>query len=408
MRYVILGASAAGINAAKTIRELDSSSEIIIVSSDKNVYSRCMLHYIIGNRRDLEGISFIERDFFEKYNIQWFKGIDVIDVNIDESLILLEDGKEVKYDKLLIATGAQAVIPPLKNLREAKGVYPLRSIEDALTIRERASSIEEAVIIGAGLVGLDAAIGLMERGVKVTIIEMANRILSLQLDERAASSYEMLLKAHGAEVITGAAVSEAIVNENGFIEAVKLKDGKEIACQMVVVATGVKPNVDFIKDERIKIDKGIVVNDRGETTAPSIYAAGDVCGRAAIWPIAVKQGITAGYNMAGKAKEMEDYFSLKNSMNFLGLETISLGLIDAPDDSYTVYISDKGDTYKKIIYKDGVIHGAIMQNDVSYCGVLTNLIKDKADVIKVKKNYFNISYGDFYSVDEQGRYVYKY
>lgn len=408
MRYIILGASAAGINAAKTIRELDNSSEIMMISSDNNIYSRCMLHHIIGNRRDVEGISFIEKDYFQKYNIQWLRGADVIEIKIDESLILLEGGGEERYDKLLIATGASAVIPPIKNLREAKGVYTLRNIEDALSIRESAAFIKEAVVIGAGLVGLDAAVGLMERGVKVTIIEMGDRILPLQLDERAAASYEGLLERHGATVLTGVSVSEAIINKDGFIGAVRLSNGAEICCEIAVVAAGVRPNIDFIKDKRIKIDKGIFVNDSCETSVDSIYAAGDVCGKAAIWPFAVKQGITAGFNMTGNFKEMSDYFSLKNSMNFLGLETISLGLINAPDESYTVYIFDRNNIYKKIIVKDGIIHGAILQNDVAYCGVLTQLIKNKVDISKIKKNIFNISYGDFYNVDDKGSYFYKY
>lgn len=408
MRYVILGASAAGINAAKTIRELDSSSEIIMISEDKNVYSRCVLHHIISKRRDVNDISFIEKDYFEKYNIQWLKGVNVIDININKSLVMLEDGRAEKYDKLLIATGASAVIPPIKNLREAKGVHPLRNIEDALAIRERAYFVKEAVVIGAGLVGLDAAIGLMERGVKVTIIEMSDRILPLQLDEKAAASYEKLFKEHGATVHTSASVSEAVANKDGFIEAVKLKDGTQIACEMAVVAAGVTPNIWFIKDERIKIDKGIDVNDRCETTVPSIYAAGDICGKTGIWPFAVKQGITAGYNMTGNVKEMDDYFTSKNSMNFLGAATVSLGIIYPPDDSYDVYIFDNNNVYKKIIVKDGIIYGAILQNDVAYCGVLTQLIKNKVDISRIKKNIFDISYADFYNVDEKGKYVYKY
>lgn len=408
MKHLILGASAAGINAAKTIRQLDKNCEITIISSDNNVYSRCMLHHIIGKHRDLDGISFITKDFFEKYNIHWIKNKTVTEINTKDKKVILNDNENITYDKLLIATGSSASIPPIKNLKDAKGVYTLRHIEDAEGIDEKAETCKEAAIIGAGLVGIDAAVGLLARGLKISIIEMSDRILPLQLDKKASDKYRKLLEEQGVEIHTNACVEEAILNEDGFIKGLKLDNGKEIKCDMAIVAAGVKPNISFINNSDIKVERGISINNKCETSSDSIYAAGDVCGKIGIWPLAVKQAITAAYNMVGYNKVLDDDFGLKNSMNFFRLETISIGLINPPDDSYKVDIIDTPNVYKKIIHKDGIIYGTILQGNVSYCGVLTQLIKNKIDVSNINKNIFNINYADFYSIDSDGKYQYNY
>lgn len=407
MRYLILGASAAGINAAKTIRELDNSSEIAIISEDTKVYSRCMLHHVISGSRTVEEINFIEKDFFAKYKISWIKGKKVIDLNIDKNEVKLNDDTVEKYNKLLIATGSSSVIPPIKNLREAKEVYTLRNISDVFHIQNSLKKAKNVVIIGAGLVGIDALIGIMNNNLKISLVEMGDRILPLQLDKKAASKYEKLLIEKGIDIYTSAKVEEVILNKAGFVKKVILSDGTAINCDLAVVAAGVKANIDFIKDSRIKVNRGIVVDSTCKTTVENIYAAGDVCATAPIWPIAVKEAITAAYTMTGNYKVLDDNFGLRNSMNFLGLQTVSLGLIDPPDSSYTVDILENKDIYKKIIHKDGIIYGALLVGDIAYCGVLSYLIRNKVNISKIEKNIFQIDYSDFYNVKPDGQYAYK-
>ncbi|GIM29177.1 nitrate reductase subunit beta [Clostridium polyendosporum] len=407
MKYVIIGASAAGVNAAKTLRELDNSSEITVISKDTNVYSRCMLHHVIGGRRNLEKISFVDKDFFSKYRVTWIKNKSIIDINIDKRELVLEDNSAEKYDKLLIASGASSFIPPVKNLREAKRVYSLRDYDDVLNIEEGIKVSKKAVILGAGLVGIDAAIGLMERDISLSIVEMGDRILPLQLDKKAANRYQKLLKDKNIEIYTSVKLEEVILKEGGFVDKVKLSDGTEIECDMIVVAAGVRPNVGFIKNESIKIERGIVVDNTCSTSAKDVYAAGDVTFTAPIWPIAVKQGIVAAYNMTGHKKYLEDTFALRNSMNFLGLECVSLGIVEAPDNSYVVDIIETEDVYKKIIHKDGIVYGAILVGDISYCGVLQYIVKNKIDISNINKNIFKIDYSDFFSIKEDGQFKYK-
>jgi nitrite reductase (NADH) large subunit len=406
MKYIILGASAAGISAAKTLRELEPSSEIVVISHDTFVYSRCMLHHLISGERPIEKLNFIEKDFFKNNNMVWISGKKIKKLNSSNKEILLDDNRTLSFDKLLIATGSSSFIPPVKNLREAKNVFGLRNLEDAEAIKEKSQVAKAILIIGAGLVGIDAALGLIEKDISISIVELSDRILPLQLDKKAAAEYENLFKEKAVQIITGTSVEEILVDEQNNVIGAKLNNGQKITCDMIVVAAGVRPNVDFIDEKEISLDRGIVINEKCETSAKDVYAAGDVCGRSPIWPIAVKQGKVAAYNMAGKEKYCDDNFAYRNSMNFLGLDTISIGISEACDESYSVDILDDNYTYKKIISKDGIIYGALLQGDTSYAGVLTYLIKNKIDISKINKCIFDIDYADFFNIKPNGEYEY--
>lgn len=406
-KYVIIGASAAGINAAKTLRKLDKSSKITIISKDDAVYSRCMLHKVLEGSRNLETINFIDPDFFEKNNIEWIKDADVSTIDIDKEKVLLQDNSSFKFDKLLIASGASSFIPPVKNLREAKGVYSLRNFEDVTAIQDKLKSTKRVVILGAGLVGIDALLGLMVKNIKISVVEMGDKILPLQLDKIASTMYEKLLKEKGIDVFTSVKLEKVVLNKDGFVSKAVLSNSTTIDCDMIIVAAGVRPNISFIKDSRIKVEKGIVIDKHCKTTVDNIYAAGDVTFTAPIWPIAVKQGITAAYNMAGINRELTDNFGMKNSMNLFNLPCVSLGNVNPPDDSYSVDTLEWDGVYQKIIHKDGVIYGALLVGDISYCGVLGYLIKNKINISNIHKNIFDIDYSDFYNVEEDGQYSYQ-
>ena len=276
-----------------------------------------------------------------------------------------------------------------------------------MNIEEGIKKSKKAVILGAGLVGIDSAIGLMERGIKLSIVEMGNRILPLQLDQKGADKYQKLFKDKAVDIYTSVSLEEVILKEDGYVSKAKLSDGTLIDCDMIVVAAGVRPNIGFIKNTNINVNKGIVIDKSCRTSEKDVYAAGDVTFTAPIWPIAVKQGIAAAYNMYGEERVFDDTFALRNSMNFLGLETVSLGIVEAPDDSYTVDIIETKNVYKKVIHKDGIIYGAILLGDISYCGVLHQLIKNKINISNINKNIFKIDYADFFNVQKDGQYKYE-
>lgn len=407
MNYVVLGASAAGINAIKVLRELDEKANITLISKDEHIYSRCMLHHIISEHRTLDSLNFVETKFDEKYNISWKNSCTVNNIDIEnKEVYILETGEKVKYDKLLIATGASSAMPPIKNLKKAKHVYGLRNIEDAYEIKEKAKKCKKIAILGAGLVGIDALIGLLEyKNLDISVIYREPFILNRQLDEYAASVYENKFKELGVKFFKGASVNEICIDNNENIIGVVLDDETYIECDMAIVATGVISNAEFINKEFISYDRGIIIDEKCKTTAKDIFAAGDVVGKNAIWPLAVKQGIIAAYNMAGREEKIDDSFVYRNTMNFLGIPTVSLGIVDMEEDCIVNVRKDETG-YKKFIIKDNVIKGVIVQGDISYVGALTHLIKNNIEIPDLEKRIFEIGYADFFSVKGNGEFCY--
>lgn len=408
MNYVVLGASAAGINAIKVLRELDEKANITLISKDEHIYSRCMLHHIISEHRTLDSLNFVETKFDEKYNISWKKSCTVNNIDIENKEVsIIETGEKVKYDKLLIATGASSAMPPIKNLKQAKYVYGLRNIEDAYEIKEKAKKCKKIAILGAGLVGIDALIGLLEyKNLDISVIYREPFILNRQLDEYSASVYENKFKGLGTKFFKGASVKEICMDNNENIIGVVLDDETYIECDMAIVATGVIPNAEFINKDFISYDRGIIIDENCKTTAKDIFAAGDVVGKNAIWPLAVKQGIVAAYNMTGKEEKINDSFVYRNTMNFLGIPTVSLGVIDMEGEDCIVSVRKDETGYKKFIIKDNVIKGAIIQGDISYVGALTYLIKNNIEIPDLEKRIFDIGYADFFCIKGNGEFCY--
>lgn len=406
--YVIIGASVAGVTAVKTLRKLDKSAKIIVLSKDENIYSRCMLHHVISGHRTIEGINFVGGDFMEKQDATWIKKATVKSIDPDNKTIKYEKDEqeeELAYDKLLIAAGANAFIPPIKNLREAKNVYPLRNIEDAVMIKEKAKHSKNIVILGAGLVGMDALAGLVEiDGIgNLVLIASEDRILDRQLDIRAAKVYEDKFTQKGVKIIKNCNATEVFLDEDGKIKGIGTQSGEVIPCDLLVVSTGVRSNITLVEGSGIETEKGIKINEKGETNKPDIYAAGDVTGTG-IWPLATKQAEVAATNMAGGDAVIEDTFEFKNTMNFLGVPTVSIGFITPADDTYDVLTYTDGDIYKMAVVKDNVLTGFISQGDLSYIGPYTQLIKDKIKVDNLEEGVFEIGYSDFFKIKQDGQF----
>lgn len=407
MAYVVVGASAAGINAAKTLREINKDIEIILVSKDEYVYSRCILHHFLDGRRDIEDLDFSPGEFFKKYDIKWMKGVEVTGIDTKEKKLKLDNGEDLPYEKVVLATGASSFLPPIENLRTANNVIGLRNLDDAIRIKEIAPKVKNIIILGAGLVGVDAMAGLLDYDAKVTMIEMGDRILPLQLDHYAANVYIERLKEEGVDFRFNVRAEKVIVDENNNPVAIKLNTGEEVPGELIIACIGVRSNVGFLEGSGIECDKfGLIFNPKGETNVKDVYGAGDISGRNPIWPTAVKEGLIAANNMCNKDIYMEDFFGSKNTMNFCGVATMSLGTVIKPDDTYEEAVEIKGKDYKKIIHKNGTIYGAIVQGDLSYVGVLTQLIKDKINIDRVKKPIFQIDYSDFFNEKENLEFVY--
>ncbi|WP_196048776.1 NAD(P)/FAD-dependent oxidoreductase [Clostridium saudiense] len=408
MRYVVIGASAAGISGAKTLRELDKNAEIVLISKDENVYSRCILHHYISSHRDIDALNFTGKEFFEENNITWMKGLEVKALNDKEQTLELSNGETLSYDKLLVCSGASAFIPPVPGLREGNNVVGLRNLDDAILIKEQAKKVKNVVVLGAGLVGIDAVSGLLGQGLNISLVEMSNKILPLQLDKHASDVYEKKFIEEGVSLKLDVKAEKLLLDENNNPKALVLNTGEEVPCELVIVATGVRSNVAFMENSNVECDRfGLIIDAKGQTNIENIYGAGDVTGRNPIWPTAVKEGIIAAHNMLGKEMVMTDFFGSKNTMNFVGIATMSLGMVEPADETYIVETKVEDNNYKKIIHKDGKIYGAIIQGDLSYAGVLTQLIKENIDVSKVTKSLFDIDYADFFNIEKNFEFSYK-
>lgn len=408
MRYVVIGASAAGISGAKTLRELDKNAEIVLISKDENVYSRCILHHYISSHRDVDALNFTGKEFFEENNITWMKGLEVKALNDKEQTLELSNGETLSYDKLLVCSGASAFIPPVPGLREGNNVVGLRNLDDAILIKEQAKKVKNVVVLGAGLVGIDAVSGLLGQGLNISLVEMSNKILPLQLDKHASDVYEKKFIEEGVSLKLDVKAEKLLLDENNNPKALVLNTGEEVPCELVIVATGVRSNVAFMENSNVECDRfGLIIDAKGQTNIENIYGAGDVTGRNPIWPTAVKEGIIAAHNMLGKEMVMTDFFGSKNTMNFVGIATMSLGMVEPADETYIVETKVEDNNYKKIIHKDGKIYCAIIQGDLSYAGVLTQLIKENIDVSKVTKSLFDIDYADFFNIEKNFEFSYK-
>jgi len=397
MRYVVIGSSAAGINAVRELRKTDRDAEIILVSKDRNIYSRCILHQYLSGERTLERLNFAEKDFDTVYNVNWMKGREAVSLRPGEHVLVLDGGEEITYDRLLVATGSHTFIPPIKGLAGATNYIGFRNIDDIEVLKEVPKTAKHIVVLGSGLIGIDCATGFLHMGVRVVLVDFAGWLLNKQLDERAAKTYIDAFRANGVEQYYGVGVSEVRVGGDHKIYEIELSDGTVLPCDFFVVTAGVRSNVEFLKDSGLELSKfGLVYDECGRTSDPDVFGAGDVSGLSPIWPVAVKEGMVAAANMAGRNQKMTDFFASKSTMSFLGIHTMSLGMVTPPDDSYRVDVYDKNGVYKKVVSRDGVIVGALLQGDLAYGGVLQQMIARKIDVRKVKKPLFEIDYSDFF------------
>ncbi len=363
MKYVVIGSSAAGINGIRGIRSMDKEGEIVLISEDEQVYSRCILHHYMEGIRGLKKLCFVEDGFMENYKVTWKAGRKAVSLDDEKQIVILDDGSEVDYDRLLIASGAHSFFPPVKNLRETGGVIGFRNLDDIEEIMDQAKYAENIVVMGAGLVGMDCVSGLLPYGKNLYLVEMQDHMLAIQLDSKAAKAYEDAFEEKGVKQYFSLGVSEVIADEAGQVCKVRLTNDEILPCDLLVVTAGVRANIEYLEGSLVQTDqRGLLIDETGKTNIDNIYGAGDVTGRNPIWPVAVKEGLIAGANMAGGHRKMTDFFASKSTMNFMEIPTLSLGIHTKPDDSYeeVTEVTKNGD-YKKIIFKDGHIYGAILQ-----------------------------------------------
>jgi len=314
----------------------------------------------------------------------------------------MTDGSE-PFDTLLIATGADSTkLPPVQSQNPANA-FGLRHLSDAQAIKERAKCAENIVIIGAGLVGLDAAYALIGIGKKPVVVERSDTILSANLDAYTANVYKKKFEEAGCTFHLGQSLSGVDMDADNNVTSIILSSGEKLPCDMAIVAIGTRPAVNFLADSGIDCDKGVVVDRHLATNKKGIYAAGDVTGLSGVWPNAIKQGEVAAKNMCGIPAVYDDTFANKNTIHYFGIPSLSLGKMDV-EEGDVFEIRNSKNKYEKIIMRDGTVVGVIVQGDIAHCGFWQFLIKNKVDVSKIKRPVFSLSFADFYGIKENGEY----
>jgi len=408
MRTVIVGNSAAAVGAIEAIRQHDPRNSITVVADEpQHVYSRPLISYLLGGAVNEAHMHYRPPDFYDRHRVKTMLGVEVVQVDPEEQCISLADGSRLSYDRLLIATGGRPFVPPLPGA-DLEGVFTFTQWDDAQRIERYIErySVETALVVGGGLIGLKTTEALMARSIQVTVVELAEHILSISFDRTASKLAESILRRAGAKIQTGTSVDE-IVARDGRVDHTVLRSGERVDCDLVVFAIGVRPNTGLIPEESgIDVNRGIVVDHKMCTSIPHVYAAGD-CAEAhdlllgtrrpiAIWPNAYRQGHVAGFNMAGIEKEYAGGFPM-NSVEVCGVPTISVGLTDPREDKARYEIMEEYDsevpTYKKLVLEGKRLVGAICVGNIDRAGIYTGLIRDGVDITPFKDRLLSGSFG---------------
>lgn len=386
-RYLIIGDGVAGARAAVKIREMDAEGEIRIFTDEAYpFYYRVRFPEFIGGEVTIQGITIHTEDFYRNKEILLHLEERIIEVDPDKGEVKSQKGKNYPYDLLLMATGGNAFIPPLKGL-EKKGVFTLRTMKDAIEMKEFSSGVRQAILIGGGLVGLETGGALLRRGLRVAVIEHNQRILPRQIDPEGATFLQEKMERMGFSFLLNATTEEIFGNER--VEGVRLKDGRSIEGEMVIISAGVRPNVQLAKAMGLEVKNGIIVNDRLETNIRGVYGAGDCSehrGRVyGIWPAAQRQGEIAGMNMAGGNVPYEGTV-VSNKLKVVGIDLTSAGEIDPEGKLECVVRSDRERcNYCKVTFKEDKIVGCIILGETKGVSEILHAIENKIDVKELKE-----------------------
>ncbi|MFQ6023034.1 MAG: NAD(P)/FAD-dependent oxidoreductase [Acidiferrobacterales bacterium] len=388
MNYVIVGAGPAGVIAAETLRKLDASGSILLLGDEPEPpYSRMAIPYLLAEHVGEDGTYLRHAaNHYETLNVD-VRRDTVCGVTPATKTVTLESGKSLPYDQLLIATGSHTVRPPIPGM-DLPGIENCWTLDDARRIAQRAKPNSRVVLMGAGFIGCIVLEALVARKVKLTVVEMADRMLPRMMDETGGEMIKRWCEKQGVRVLIATRVT-AIEQDNGTLQ-LTLDGGGRLDADLVVCATGVMPNVAFLQDSGVHIDAGIVVDDTLQTSVPGIYAAGDVAqgpdlstGKKevhAIQPTAAEHGRIAGCNMAGRKTPFRGSLSM-NVLNTVGLISSSFGLwmgVDSGDQVKT--IDTERFKYLRLEFDGDVIVGALALGLTQHVGIIRGLIQTRVEL----------------------------
>jgi nitrite reductase (NADH) large subunit len=393
MRFIVVGGSSAGGSLCETVRGLDASAEITLVSQEPwPMYSRCLLPKYINGERTRRELEFRPSNWAERLNILVVVA-RASHIFPRERIVELEFGEKLSYDRLGIATGARAAMPPIRGL-ESRGVFNLYALEAAESIKAWLPNGDKAVVLGAGLIGMKTAAAFTRMKKQVVIVEQKATVMPETLDGKAAELLGQLFARRGVQVMTGQTITEVLADKGGRIESVRLDSGEIIECDILVCAVGTTPNVELIREAGGKTALGAIIDENMGTSLRDVFAAGDVAEaprlnsasvlRTANWFNSKREGRIAAYNMLGQGTPYPGRLRA-NAVELLGLPLVSVGEIDVDAGEEEAEIETSSLSYRKLVFKDGRLLGFILLGDVAEAGVLTSLIQNARPIGPVRR-----------------------
>ena len=380
-QYVIIGNGVAATGCVEGIRSADSEGKITVISGENRpVYCRPLISYYLEGKATPEKMNYRSQDFPEKMNCEFFYGKQAVQLRQEDKTVVLDDGTVLPYDEVCIATGSVPFVPPFAGLDTVEKPFSFMTMDDALALDAAVNKDSRVLIVGAGLIGLKCAEGLHGRVASITVCDLADRVLSSILDTRSAAVMQQHLEENGIHLLLGDTVSRFEKN------VASMRSGAEVAFDVLVLAVGVKANTALARQAGAEVNRGILVNEKMETTVPGIFAAGD-CTEGmdaslgqrrvlAILPNAYLQGRCAGINMAG-GNAVHDRAIPMNSLGLLGLHAMTAGTAFSEADGGSMVEEKSEAGWKRFFLKDGYLTGLMLLGDVDRAGIYTALIREK-------------------------------
>jgi nitrite reductase (NADH) large subunit len=366
-RVVILGAGIAGVTAAEQARAASPYVAVTLIGRERRLpYYRLNLTRFLAGELGEEALPLHPPTWYAEQKIDRFEA-EVTAIDRKRQEVVVDDGRRLPYDRLVLANGAHAFVPPILGATRER-VFTVRGVEDCLAVlaaaTERGASQPRCVCIGGGLLGLETAGALGRRGLSITVVEGFGWLLPRQLAEPAARQLEAHLAALGMSIRTSAKVEEIVGDEAA--QGVRLAGGEVLPAELVVIAAGVRPNSYLARQTGLEVKNGVIVDDRMFTSDPAILAAGDVAEHRGVvyglWPTAYAQGLVAGENAVGGSLEYHGA-PPSNRLKVLDVDLFSIGQFTAVDGSYSVLERSEGATYRRLVCRDGVLVGANLYGD---------------------------------------------
>ena len=379
MNYVIIGNGTAAVGTIEGIRAVDPTGPITVISDEiYPVYGRPLISYLLlGKTTEDKMLHYRPADFYETNGVKTMLGRTVTKIDAAAKTVLLEGGEAVPYDKLCVCTGSRPFVPPMEGLDTVQNKTSFMTLDDAKRLNNMLGDQNDkrVLIIGAGLIGLKCAEGIYQRVKELTVIDLAPRILPNVLTEVPAAIIQKHIEGKGVHFILGDSVARFDGN------TATLQSGGTIDFDILVIAVGVRPNVELAADAGCEVNRGILIDNHSATTVPDIYAAGDCTVShditadtdriLAILPNAYMQGEAAGRNMAGSNTSFDKAIPM-NASGFMGLHMITAGSYDGD-----TYLEQDEDHYKLLVTRDNHLVGFIMIGDVDRAGIYTSLIRER-------------------------------